>query len=343
LNGRRIGKPSRSSMPQPSTRCTTAAALLLLVLMAALCSCCDAAASISAEAVSSGGTGEQAAAERDLQVLVPESVKGRRNVHIRILLQEEELFRGSLAAVKAGDFNFTVPDRVLRGGKCTLVVDFFIPPSETSVAQSAIEVEGVSGDRFKWQVVSATQIGQISAAAGSAAVLGLGARQAFRNAGVRRGELPQVVESRSPPFPPPAPAFPPPPATVTATTLERPFITPPPAPRGSMDQVRSTPPMPLITPKIVKSAFKQCMQQEFLSNQLASIGNNKVASAAIGAVLLSPATSRVFRLMHKEKIRTSPVTAIEVVDKYFDRAGSILDHALSRALSLLRGTEGRRP
>jgi hypothetical protein len=310
-------------MPRPLsiTRGVTVAAVILLTALFSSCSAVESAASVSADG-----------AVRDLQFEVPESVKGRRNVHIRILLQDEELFRGSLTAVRQGDFNFTVPDRVLRGGKCTLIVDFFIPPSEVSVAQSIIEVEGGGETSGLELVISLKQIGQIGAAVGSAAVLGLGARQAFQNAGARRGELPVVWElSASPPPPPTAPTPPPPPATL----LDRPFVTP--APREPMDQERPTPPMPRISPAIVKSA----MQKEFLSNQLASIRNNKVVSAAIGAILLSPVTSAAFRRMQRGKVSTTPV---RIVDKQFSRARTVLDKTWNSARLQLGqiGKNGRR-
>lgn len=258
---------------------------------------------------------------KDLRFEIPSAVQNKKGVHIRILLDQKELFRGNLAAVKGGDFNFTVPDSVLHNGENKMIVQFFIPPSEATVAQSFLMVDVGITDKL----IPGTAITQkrVVAAVGASALLGLGLRRALRSADRQEHRLPVVDPLGDPPLAvqpvaspePIAPAAPPPPAE-------------------QKEEVTPKPSIPLVRPSIVRSDYKSCLQKENIMKQLDIIRNNKMTSVAVGTILLSPFSARALKFGKKEKVHTSPIA--KVVDINFGKARAVLIKAWEATTRLLK-------
>lgn len=258
---------------------------------------------------------------KDLRFDIPPQMQSKRGLHIRILLENKELFRGDLAAVKTGDFNFTVPDSVMHNGENKLIVEFFLPPSELTLAQSILTVDMELED----SKVPHLTPKRVAAAVGASAILGLALRQSMREA----------PSQSKPPLPPAAQTSGPPDPVI--------------APQPEVDKVRDEPEVgrggnqpslrefspPVRPTQLLRPGCNQFLQRDVMMKQLDCIRNNKMASVAVGAVILSRFSSSILKFGQKEKVKSSPVSTI--AGRSFGKARRVLQstwNAVRRILDL---------
>lgn len=251
---------------------------------------------------------------RDLKFEIPSSVRGQKDVHIRILLQNKEVFRGSLDDVKAGDINFTVPEAATAGGDGSMIVDFFIPPSEMSIGQSFLLVEVDSDDSIA-PVVSSKRL---VAAVSSSAFLGIGLGSLLRRSSSPQIEVPppQKIEIR------PMQAFP------QAEMRDDLHLSPKenPTPRFVFPHI----PPPGYVSKLKRDSAAIMSRLQQVKD---IINEHRVPAAAVGAVVAVQAASSLLKFATKPpppKFKTSPVITI------MDRNTVKVRDVLAKSVKMIR-------
>lgn len=258
---------------------------------------------------------------KDLKFEIPTAVQNVKGVHIKILLESTELFRGDLSAVKAGDFNFSVPDSFMHNGENKLVVEFFVPPSDLTIAQSILVVDM---GQLESNSITLSQK-RIAAAVGATAVIGLGLHRVLRGNPAPVSLAHAEPTSTSPPSMPhpkasPLPEQDQPPATQKDENRPAPNV---PLPKA----------VPLLMPQILTPKCSQFTRNEMITKQLDLLKNNKLASAVIGAAVLSRLTSTVVsRFGQKAKVDTTPI-----VCKNFGKARNALSRTWNAARRIING------
>ena len=234
---------------------------------------------------------------RDIKFEIPDSVRDKKGVYIRIIVDNKEIFLGSLDAVKAGDFNFTIPENIIEKRKNSMIVDFFIPPSQSSIGQTAFIVDMSDKPAGNYRYLNRAY----ATVLGSAAVIALGTRQLLRNSAestILVGDAHQIklpIQDIAP----------------SMQDVKH--------PTPSVD-IRNNHLVNRLQPQVSSTTMKQlqtpakCDQLALISNQLEFMKKNKITAAAIGEVVMSYATSTYLRFSQKDKIKTSP---INIVDKNY--------------------------